>query len=149
MAECHQDPSTSEESANKRKQRTPVGRHEIQKDALLTLHQSNATVLQEFERIVLRNISDWAQYAKKLRDKAEDISKMWGISNSIESVLQEDKRTQKNPVEAELVSPGMFIDLLKSVFLGILSKSILFFLVNIMNKNIKPSNNISIRRLLL
>lgn len=85
---------------------------EIQKDALLTLHQSNATVLQEFERIVLRNISDWAQYAKKLRDKAEDISKMWGISNSIESVLQECKRTQENSVEAKLVSPGTFIDLL-------------------------------------
>lgn len=85
---------------------------EIQKDALIALHQSSATMLQEFERIVLKNISDWAQYAKKLRDKSEDNTEMSRVANSIESVLQESKRTQENSVEAELVSPGAFIDLL-------------------------------------
>lgn len=85
---------------------------EIQKDALIALHQSNATMLQEFERIVLKNISDWAQYAKKLRDKSEDNTEMSRVADSIESVLQESKRTQENSVEAELVSPGAFIDLL-------------------------------------
>lgn len=85
---------------------------EIQKDALIALHQSNATMLQEFEKIVLKNISDWALYAKRLRDEAEDIPKMWEISNSIESVLRESKRSQENSVEAKLVSPGTFVDLL-------------------------------------
>lgn len=85
---------------------------EIQKDALIALHQSSATMLQEFERIVLKNISDWAQYAKKLRDKSKDNTEMSRVANSIESVLQESKRTQENSVEAELLSPGAFIDLL-------------------------------------
>lgn len=85
---------------------------EIQKDALITLHQSSAMMLQEFERIVLKNISDWAQYAKKLRDKSKDNTEMSRVANSIESVLQESKRTQENSVEAELLSPGAFIDLL-------------------------------------
>lgn len=81
---------------------------EIQRNALMDLHQSNATMLQEFEKIVLKNISDWAGYAQGLRNHAEDLPTRLRIAISIESALQEKKQTQVNSVPAKLVSPGEF-----------------------------------------
>lgn len=86
--------------------------YEIQKDVLIDVHQSGATMLQEFEKIVLKNISDWAGYAQELRNHAEDIPKKLRVAISIESALQEKKQTQVNSVPAKLVSPEEFRSIL-------------------------------------
>lgn len=87
--------------------------YNVQKDALMTLHRGDAEMLQEFERVVLRHISRWWEYAQELRNASENIRKKYGIAISIESVLQESGRTQVNSVLSEMVSSDEFRAALK------------------------------------
>ena len=75
---------------------------------LVKLHREEATVLDDYERITLTHISDWAGYAQKLRECAKDIGKKAGIAISIESVLKESGRTQVNSVPLKMVSSDEF-----------------------------------------
>lgn len=87
--------------------------YNVQKDALMTLHRGDAEMLQEFERVVLRHISRWWEYAQELRNASENIRKKYGIAISIESVLQESGRTQVNSVLSKMVSSDEFRAALK------------------------------------
>lgn len=87
--------------------------YNVQKDALMTLHRGDAEMLQEFERVVLRHITRWWEYAQELRDASKNIRTKYGIAISIESVLQESGRTQVNSVRSKMVSADEFRAALK------------------------------------
>lgn len=87
--------------------------YNVQKDALMTLHRGDAEMLQEFERVVLRHITRWWEYAQELRDASKNIRTKYGIAISIESVLQESGRTQVNSVRSKMVSSDEFRAALK------------------------------------
>lgn len=82
--------------------------YELRGVDLVKFHRKEAIMLEEFERITLTHISDWAGYAQELRNHAEDLVKRLNIAISIESALQEKKLTQVNSVSVKMVSPEEF-----------------------------------------
>lgn len=87
--------------------------YNVQKDALMALHRGDAVMLQEFERVVLRHISKWGEYAQELRNASKDIGKKSETAVSIESVLKESGRTQVSSVPSKMVPPDEFRAALK------------------------------------